>query len=69
MKAFLIGLIFLISVAILAGLGILLYPFLIVLGIALQIVISVIFVIFAIWLLGKLIVLIWESLKPKPTGQ
>ena len=69
MKAFLIGLIFLISVAILAGLGILLYPFLIILGIALQIVISVIFVIFAIWLLGKLIVLIWESLKPKPTGQ
>jgi len=69
MKAFLMGLVFLILVAILAGLGILLYPFLFVLGIALQIVISVIFVIFAIWLLGKLIILVWESLKSKPTGQ
>ena len=71
MKAFFIGLLFLLLVAVLAvvgaGLIMLLSPFLIMLGIALRIIISVIFIIFAIWLLGKLIILIWESLRSKTT--
>ena len=40
-------------------------PFIVVLGMALRVVIMLLFAIFAIWLLGKLIILIWESLKPK----
>jgi hypothetical protein len=70
MKTFFIGLLFLLLVAVVAAVGtgviVLLSPFLIMLGIALRIVISVIFIIFAIWLLGKLVILIWESLRSKP---
>ena len=63
MKAFLIGLIFLILAAILAGLSILLFPLLIILGVFLRLVIYFIFVIFAIWLLGKLIIIVWEAIR------
>lgn len=63
MKAFFVGLISLIAVVILAGVGILFYPVFIVLGWALRIIIALVFVIFAIWLLGKLILFMWEKLK------
>ena len=69
MKAFLIGLIFLISVFVLAGIGLLLYPFVSILAILLYFVAVIAFVIFAIWLLGKLIILVWESLRPKRDEQ
>ena len=65
MKAFLVGLIFFISAALLAGVGILLYPLLSILGFLLYFVLMFVFAIFAIWLLGKLIILIWESLRSK----
>ncbi len=69
MKAFFVGLIFLILVMLLAGLGILLYPLLSMLGFLLYFVLMFIFAIFAIWLLGKLIILVWESLRPKRDKQ
>ena len=62
MKAFAIGLIFLIAVSILAGIGILLFPLIIVLGFFLRIVLVLLFVIFCIWLLGKFIIFVWESI-------
>ena len=65
MKAFLIGLIFLISALLLGGLGILLYPLMSILGFLLYFVLMFAFAIFAIWLLGKLIILVWELLRPK----
>ncbi len=69
MKAFLVGLAFLIVVMLIAGicalLSVLLFPLLITLAIVLRIVISVLLVIFAIWLLGKLIILVWKTLKSK----
>ena len=65
MKAFLVGLVFLILVIVMAGLGIFLWPLLFILGIALRIVLFIAFTIFAIWLLGKLIIMVWESLKSK----
>jgi len=65
MKAFLVGLIFFISAALLTGVGILLYPLLSILGFLLYFVLMFVFAIFAIWLLGKLIILIWESLRSK----
>lgn len=52
-----------IAVVILAATGLLLFPLLIVLGFVLQLLLSVILVIFAIWLLGKLIILLWELIK------
>ena len=63
MKAFLIGLVFLILVAVLAGLGVLLFPLLFVMGIFLRILLYFVFVIFAVWLLGKLIIMAWEAIR------
>ncbi|MEA3306049.1 MAG: hypothetical protein U9R52_04465 [Candidatus Omnitrophota bacterium] len=67
MKAFLVGLAFLILAMLITGVGallsVLLFPLLLVLGIVLRITLSVLLVIFAIWLLGKLIILAWSALK------
>lgn len=63
MKAFLVGLIFLIAVGIFAGMAIVLYPFIIILGWLLRLAISFALLILAIWLLGKLIILVWEKLR------
>lgn len=63
MKAFAIGLIFLIAVSILSGIGILLYPLIIVFGFFLKIILSLLFVILSIWLLGKFIIFVWESIS------
>lgn len=62
MRAFLIGLAFLIAVIALAGIGILLSPLVIVLGFFLRIIFTFLFVIFAIWLLGKFIIFILRGL-------
>ncbi|MFA5356827.1 MAG: hypothetical protein WC301_05435 [Candidatus Omnitrophota bacterium] len=63
MKAFLVGLIFIMAAALLSGLGVLLFPLLIVLGFFLRVVVGLIFVVLAIWLLGKFIIFVWEKLK------
>lgn len=62
MKAFAIGLIFLIAVSLLAGMGILLFPLIVVLDFFLRIILAIFFVIFAIWLLGKFIIFIWTKI-------
>lgn len=62
MKAFLIGLLFLLAAVFFAGVGILVFPLLVVLGFFLKMIVSVLFVIFAIWLLGRFIILIWGAL-------
>lgn len=62
MKAFTIGLIFLIAVSVLGGVGILLFPIIIVLGFFLKIILALLFVIFSIWLLGKFIIFVWDKL-------
>jgi len=63
MKAFLIGFLFIIALAILSGLGILLLPFLLVLTFFLRIFIGFALVILAIWLLGKFIILVWGRMR------
>ncbi len=62
MKEFLVGLIFLLAVFILGGVGFLLFPFWIVLALFLRLVLGLIFVILAIWLLGKFIIYIWSKI-------
>jgi uncharacterized membrane protein (DUF106 family) len=66
MKEFLIGLIFIIGVLVLAGLGFLLYPFLLILGFVFRIFVVTALTIFFVWLLGKFIIFVWESLKKQP---
>lgn len=63
MKEFLIGLVFLTAVLIFAGIGFLLFPLLLVLAVFLRIAIICALVIFAIWVLGKLIVVVWEKIN------
>lgn len=62
MKAFFIGLLFLIAVTLLAGVGFLLSPLLLVMAFFLRIVIIFLLIILAIWLLGKFIIFIWEKM-------
>jgi len=65
MKALLVGMIFIMAVAVLSGIGVLLYPFLLVLSIVLRIALGFALIIFAIWLLGKFIIFVWEALFKK----
>ena len=65
MKAFLVGLLFLIAVLVMASLGVLLYPLLLVMALLLRLLISIALLLFSIWLLGKFIIWVWESLRGK----
>jgi len=61
MQAFLVGLIFLLTLLILAGVGVLLLPFILVGGLIFGITVVITFFILAIWFLGKVIILAWEK--------
>lgn len=63
MKAFLTGLLFLAAVAILWGLGVLLFPLLMVLAVMIRVIVIITLLILAIWLLGKFILYVWEKMK------
>ncbi len=65
MKAFLIGLLFIVAVSLLSVFGVLLFPLLLLLTFMLRIIIGIALVIFAIWLLGKFIIFVWERLSGK----
>ncbi|MFO8053332.1 MAG: hypothetical protein R6U54_05205 [Candidatus Omnitrophota bacterium] len=69
MKEFLVGLTFILGVLVLSGLGILLYPFLLILGFTLRIFVALGVIIFFVWLLGKFIIFVWESLKKESKPQ
>ncbi|OQA56112.1 MAG: hypothetical protein BWY42_01152 [Candidatus Omnitrophica bacterium ADurb.Bin277] len=68
MKEFLIGLLVIVAVLLLAGLGVLLFPLLFVLGFALRLLILVAAVLFAVWLVGKLTLVVIDALRRKETG-
>jgi len=63
MREFLVGLVFLIAAFALMGIGVLLFPLVIVLGLFLRIIFAFLFIIFAVWLLGKFIIFIWGKLR------
>ena len=65
MKAFLIGLLFIVAVLVLSVLGMFLYPILLLLTFMLRLIIAIALVIFAIWLLGKFIIFAWERIRGK----
>ncbi len=62
MKAFLIGLFFILALSVLLGIGILLFPLLLVLAFFIRLLVIFFLVAFAIWLLGKFIIFSWEKL-------
>ncbi len=63
MKEFFVGLIFLAAVLVLAGVGILLFPLLIVLAFFARLIIMIVLGVFAIWFLGKFIIFVWEKMR------
>jgi hypothetical protein len=63
MKAFLVGLIFLVAVGVLAGVGVLIFPLLLLLAWVLRLILCFGLVILAVWLLGKFIIWAWEKVK------
>lgn len=68
MKSFLVGLLVLLIVGVLFFIGFLLTPLLLVLGLFLKTIISIVLVIFAIWLLGKITLTVIESIKKRDTN-
>lgn len=62
MRAFLVGLIFIIAAFLLSGVGFLLLPFVFVLGFLIRIVLSIVFILLCIWLLGRFIIFVFEML-------
>ena len=65
MKAFLVGFLFLIAALLLSGVGLLLYPMLLLTALLLRVIISLLLFLLGIWLLGKFIIWVWESLRGK----
>jgi hypothetical protein len=63
MKAFLVGLLFLVAALVLTGIGFLLLPLFLVLTFFLRIFVGFLFLLLAIWLLGKFIIFVWQALN------
>ena len=63
MKEFLVGLLVIVMVLVLSGVGILLLPLLLVLGIFFRLALGLIVLLLAIWLIGKLTLFLIDSLK------
>jgi hypothetical protein len=63
MRAFMIGLLFLLAVLVLVGMGFLLSPVFFVLALIFRVILGFILVLFGIWLLGRFILFIWEKLN------
>ena len=61
MKEFILGFLFLLGVFILAAIGVLLFPFFILLGLLFRLTFGFILVIIAIWLLGRFIIIVHEK--------
>ncbi|HOW59035.1 MAG TPA: hypothetical protein PLO78_04850 [Candidatus Omnitrophota bacterium] len=66
MKAFWVGLLVLVMVIVLSGIGILLLPLFLVLGIFLRLVVGLFVLIFVIWAVGQVTLLLIELLSAKP---
>jgi len=62
-KAFLVGLLFLFSLIAAVVLGLMLFPFLLIVAFFLQILLVIGGIVFVIWLLGKFIIFIWRSVR------
>ena len=69
MKAFLVGLLVLVMALFLSGVGILLFPLLLVLGVFLRLLVGIAILILAVWMIGWLTLLLIDALKGKEDPQ
>ena len=69
MREFLVGLLVIAMVLVLSGLGILLLPLLLVLGMFLRLALGLIVLLLAIWLIGKVTLFLIDVLKKKESKQ
>jgi hypothetical protein len=69
MKEFLVGLLVIVMVLVLSGIGVLLFPLLLVLGVFLRLVIGLVVLLLVIWLIGKTTLFLIDALKKKENTQ
>ncbi len=69
MKEFLVGVLVVVMALILSGIGVLLLPLLLVLGIFLRLAIGLIVLLLAIWLIGKATLFLIDVLRKKENKQ
>ena len=69
MKELLVGLLVVVMALVLSGIGVLLLPLLLVLGVFLRLAIGLIVLLLAIWLIGKVTLFLIDALKKKEDKQ
>jgi len=69
MKEFLVGLLVVVMALVLSGIGLLLFPLLLVLGVFLRLAIGLIVLLLVVWLIGKITLFLIEVLKKKEDNQ
>jgi uncharacterized membrane protein YphA (DoxX/SURF4 family) len=69
MREFLVGVLVVIMALVLSGIGILLLPFLLVLGVFLRLAIGLIVLLLVIWLIGKATLFLIDTLRKKENKQ
>jgi uncharacterized membrane protein YphA (DoxX/SURF4 family) len=69
MKEFLVGLLVIVMALVLSGIGVLLLPLLLVLGVFLRLAVGLIVLLLAVWLIGKATLFLIEALKKKENPQ
>jgi hypothetical protein len=69
MKEFLVGALVIVMALVLSGIGVLLFPLLLVLGLFLRLAIGLIILLLAIWLIGKATLFLIELLKKQESKQ
>ena len=69
MKEFLVGILVIVMALVLSGIGVLLFPLLLLLGVFLRLAIGLIVLLLAIWLIGKATLFLIDVLKKKEIKQ
>lgn len=69
MKELLVGLLVIVMALILSGIGVLLLPLLLILGVFLRLAIGLIILLIAIWLVGKVTLLLIDVLRKRENDQ
>ena len=65
MKAFLVGLLVVVMALVLSGIGVLLLPLLLVLGVFLRLAVGLIVLLLVVWLIGKLTLALIDLVRKK----
>jgi hypothetical protein len=69
MREFLVGLLVIVMALVLSGVGILLFPLLLVLGVFLRLTLGLIVLLLAIWLIGKTTLFLIDAFRKKENKQ